>query len=147
MLRQLESLHASGGACLSRLLAQAARLVHRRSVILFFSDLLEPSEEVALGFRQLRFEGHEVLVFQILDQDELEFPFAQPRVFEDLETGVRRVISPAAVREKYLERFQAFMAPHYELFRSLEVPHCMVRTDQNPWRALVLFLAERKRLG
>src|SRR5437899_5998403 len=51
MLRQLELLRAAGGACLSKLLQHTIRLVHRRSVILFFSDLLEPSEEVALGFK------------------------------------------------------------------------------------------------
>jgi uncharacterized protein (DUF58 family) len=146
MLRQLELLAPSGGACLASLLNHLARLVHRRSVILFFSDLLEPSEDVALGFKQLRFQGHEVIIFQVLDRDELEFPFSEGRVFEDLETGERRVISPDAVREKYLERFNAFMAQYDELFRSLEMPHCVVRTDQNPWRALALFLAERKRM-
>src|SRR5437762_978551 len=75
MLRQLESLRASGGACLSQLLQHTARLVHRRSVILFFSDLIEPSDDVALGFKQLRFHGHEVIIFQTLDCDETEFPF------------------------------------------------------------------------
>ena len=65
MLRQLESLSASGGACLSRLIQHTVRLVHRRSVILFFSDLLEPSEEVARGFKQLGFHGHEVIIFQV----------------------------------------------------------------------------------
>jgi len=145
MLRHLELLQPSGGACLASLLQHTARLVHRRSIILFFSDLLEPSEEVALGFKQLRFLGHEVIIFQVLDQDELEFPFAEPKIFEDLETGARRVVSPAEVRQKYLERFNAFMAGYHELFRQLEMPHSMVRTDENPWRALALFLAERKR--
>src|SRR5205085_2022619 len=64
MLRQLERLSGSGGPCLSQLLQHTIRLVHRRAVILFFSDLLEPSEEVALGFKQLRFHGHEVMIFQ-----------------------------------------------------------------------------------
>jgi uncharacterized protein (DUF58 family) len=146
MLRQLEGLNAAGGATLSQLLQHTIRLVHRRSVILFFSDLLEPSAEVALGFKQLRFHGHEVMIFQVLDRDELEFPFTEPKVFEDLETGVRRVVSPAAVREKYLARFNSFMAAHRELFRSLEMLDCVVRTDENPWRALAMFLAERKRL-
>jgi uncharacterized protein (DUF58 family) len=146
MLRHLELLQPSGGARLSKLLQHAARLVHRRSVILFFSDLLEPSAEVSLGFKQLRFLGHEVLVFQVLDRDELDFPFAHPRVFEDLETGERKVVSPAAVREKYQERFRSFMAPYYDLFHSLEIPFCIERTDENPWRALALFLAERKRM-
>lgn len=146
MLRQLESLQAAGGACLSRLIQQTVRLVHRRSVILFFSDLLEPSEEVALGFKQLRFHGHEVIVFQILDRDELEFPFTDPKVFEDLESGTRRIVSPALAREKYLGRFKTFMAEHEQMFRSLEMAQCVVRTDENPWRALAMFLSERRRL-
>jgi uncharacterized protein (DUF58 family) len=145
ILRELENLQPSGGACLSELLQHTIRLVHRRSVILFFSDLLEPSEEVALGFKQLRFHGHEVVIFQILDRDELEFPFADPKIFEDLETGARRAVNPQAAREKYLSRFNAFMGAYKELFRSLEMAHCLVRTDQNPWHALAMFLAERKR--
>jgi uncharacterized protein (DUF58 family) len=145
ILRELERLQPSGGACLSELLQHTVRLVHRRSVILFFSDLLEPSEEVALAFKQLRFHGHEVIVFQILDRDELEFPFSDAKVFEDLETGARRAVNPQAAREKYLSRFNAFMAAYKELFRSLEMAHCLVRTDQNPWHALPMFLAERKR--
>jgi len=146
MLRQLESLAPSGGACLAQLLDHTARLVHRRSVILFFSDLLEPSAEVAQGFKQLRFQGHECLIFQILDRDEVEFPFADPKVFEDLETGVRRVVTPATARQNYLSRFNQFMAEHRELFRSLEMPYCVTRTDEDPWRALAMFMAERQRL-
>jgi uncharacterized protein (DUF58 family) len=146
MLRQLELLEPAGGARLAQLLQHTIRLVHRRSVILFFSDLLEPSEDVALGFKQLRFHGHEVIVFQVLDRDEVEFPFNDPNIFEDLETGVRRVVDPAAARANYLARFGAFMEGYRELFRSLEMPHCVVRTDENPWRALALFLTERKRL-
>jgi uncharacterized protein (DUF58 family) len=145
ILRELELLQPAGGACLADLLQHTIRLVHRRSVILFFSDLLEPSEDVALGFKQLRFHGHEVIIFQILDHDELEFPFQDPKIFEDLETGARRAVSPQAAREKYLARFNAFMASYKELFRSLEMAHCLVRTDQNPWHALAMFLAERKR--
>ena len=146
MLRQLEGLEAAGGACLARLLQHTVRLVHRRSVLLLFSDLLEPSEDVALGFKQLRFHGHEVIVFQVLDPDEMEFPFTEPKLFEDLETGVRRMVNPQAARESYLARFHAFMEGHRETFRSLEMSHCVVRTDENPWRALAHFLAERKRL-
>jgi uncharacterized protein (DUF58 family) len=146
MLRQLELLAPAGGACLARLLEQTIRLVHRRSVILFFSDLLEPSDDVAMAFKQLRFHGHEVIVFQVLDADEIDFEFTEPRLFEDLETGSRRIVSPASARQKYLNRFEAFMSGYRTLFQSLEMAHCVVRTDQNPWGALAMFLAERKRL-
>jgi len=146
LLRRLESLRAAGGACLASLLEHTARLVRRRSVILLFSDLLEPSESVALGLKQLRFHGHEVVIFQTLDCDELEFRFAKPMIFADMESGDRREVSPPDVREKYLARFRAFMEAHRELFRQLEMPHCVVRTDQSPWQALAMFMAERKKL-
>lgn len=145
MLRHLEGLEPTRKTCLAQLLDQAARLIHRRSMVLLFSDLLEDAEEVGVGLKHLRFLGHEVIVFQVLDSDEIDFPFREPRIFEDLETGVRRVVSPDAVREQYIARFQAFMSSYSSLFQSLEIPHCIVRTDANPWQALALFLAERKR--
>jgi len=145
VLRQLEKLKASGNACLTELLENTVRLIHRRSVILFFSDLLEPAEEVALKFKQLRFHGHEVIVFQVLDRDETDFPFDATKIFQDLETGVRRSVNPSLSRQKYLARFQEFMESYSKLFRSLEISHCTLRTDENPWHALALFLSERKR--
>ncbi|MDB6028474.1 MAG: hypothetical protein JWM68_4697 [Verrucomicrobiales bacterium] len=145
MLRALDGLKPAGGASLAKLLQHTTRLVHRRSVILFFSDLLEPSEEMELCFKQLRFHGHEVLVFQILDGDEIDFPFTESQLFEDLETGTRRQVSPASAREKYLQRFNAFMEGHRRLFDSLEIPYCVLRNDESPWKALALFLAERRK--
>ena len=145
MLRHLENLQPTRKAFLAQLLDQAARLIHRRSMVLLFSDLLEDADEVAVGLKHLRFLGHELIVFQVLDGDEIDFPFREPRIFEDLETGVRRIVSPEAVREQYIERFQAFMSSYSSLFQSLEIPNCVVRTDANPWQALALFLAERKR--
>jgi hypothetical protein len=121
-------------------------LVHRRSVVLFFSDLLEPCEEVAQGFKQLRFHGHDCMIFHVMDQDELEFPFQNAQTFEDLETGARRMIEPQAVRRQYLERLENFFRKYRQLFTGLEMPYCLVRTDQDPWQALAAFLAERKRL-
>ncbi len=147
LLRQLEHLRPAGAECLTRLLEQTIRLAHRRSIILLFSDLLEPSEDLQNCFQQLRFYGHEVIVFQVLDRDEIEFPFRDASVFEDMEAGYRRQIAPQLAREKYLSRFNLFMDEHRDFFRGLGIPHCVVRTDENPWQALALFLHERKRFS
>jgi uncharacterized protein (DUF58 family) len=147
MLRELENLAPSGGACLSRLLAHASRLIHRRSLILLLSDLLEPSDEIATGLKQLRFLGHEVIIFQVLDRDEVEFPFEENAIFEDLETGQRRSVLPGgSTRAGYLERFEQFMAQYRELFQALEIPFCTVSTNESPANALSVFLEQRRRL-
>lgn len=146
LLHHLQRLTPAGGPRLADLLDQVSRLIHRRSVVLLFSDLLEPAASITAPLQQLRFHGHECLVFQVLDRDETEFPFSQGSVFRDLESGTRRTVDPTAIRQRYLERFAAFMDEHHERFRSLEMPHCVVQTNQDPWAALSMFLVERRRM-
>ncbi len=146
LLRHLEGLHPSGGCCLVRLLTDSSRLVHRRSVLLLFSDLLEPASEVASLFKQLRFLGHETIVFHVLDRDETDFPFKEPKIFEDLESSDKRAITPGAVRDTYLQRFNAFMKAHEEILQQVEASHLRTLTDDNPWNALAQFLSARRRL-
>jgi uncharacterized protein (DUF58 family) len=146
MLGHLQNIQPAGGPRLAELLQHMLRLIHRRSVILFFSDLLEDADGIRESFQQLRFLGHECLVFQVLDRDELEFPFDQSSVFRDLETQERRTVDPNAARDRYLKRFESFLKEYHDLFQSLEIPHCVLRTDQEPWQALSLFLHERQRL-
>jgi uncharacterized protein (DUF58 family) len=144
VLGHFEALAPAGGPRLAALLARATRLLHRRSLVFFVSDLLEPSEDVASAFRRLQFDGHEVIVIQVLDPDEIDFPFAETTLLEDLETGERRQARPGA-RHGYLARFRAFMEAYRDLFRDLEIPHLVLRTDQHPGPALARFVESRKR--
>ena len=146
LLGHLQKITAAGGPRLAELLQQVVRLIHRRSIVLFFSDLLEDADGITETFQQLRFLGHECMIFQVLDQDEIDFPFSDSAVFRDLENDTRRTVNPTAVRDRYLSRFESFLDQYRELFRTLEMPHCIVRTDREPWQALTLFLNERRRL-
>ena len=146
LLAHLQQIEAAGGPRLAELMQHVVRLIHRRSIVLLFSDLLEDASGIKELFQQLRFMGHECLVFQVLDKDEIEFPFSESSVFRDLESGSRRMVNPEAARQRYLERFEGFMEEHRELFRTLEIPHCCLRTDGEPWEALTLFLNERRRM-
>jgi len=144
ILGQLENVPPAGGPCLATLLDNAPRLIRRRSVILLLSDLLDPAGEVQEQLKQLHYLGHEILVFQVLDRDELEFPFDQSNIFEDLESGVRRRIHPDQARKGYLARFEAFQEQYRSLLRTLEIQHLVLPTDADPGRALAFFLAQRK---
>ena len=113
---------------------------------MLLSDLLEPAEAIEESLSGLRLQGHDCLVLQVLDHDELEFPFDDAAVFEDLETGVRRRVSPRAARAEYQQRFASFMNRHRKMLESLEIPHGVVRTDEDPWHGLATFLTERGKL-
>ena len=144
ILGRLEALGAEGGPCLGALLDHARVLIPRRSVILLLSDLLDPNPDLRHQLEHLRFLGHEIMVLQILDPDEIDFPFTQGSVFEDLESGTRRRMEPARVRERYLERFQQFQEETLAAFRAMEVLHELVRTDTDPGSAIATFLSRRR---
>lgn len=146
LLRHLEKATPRTDACLAPLLQHAARLLQRRSMVIVLSDLLEPAEELTSALRELRFRGHDIIVLQLLDRDEIDFPFTEDQLFEDLETGLRRRISPAAVRARYQERFRAFMQAHQDQLQALEIQHALVTTDTAPWQAISNVLQERRRL-
>lgn len=145
LLGRLSGFMPGGGPALEPLLSQASRLLHRRSLLLLVSDLLEPSETAEPALERLRFDGHECLIVQVLDPDEIDFPFAEGTILEDLETGSRRETRPGA-RERYRRRFEDAMEGWKSLLRRLEVPHALVVTDEDPRRALTRLLVERKRL-
>ncbi len=56
-------------------------------------------------------------------------------------------MSSVTARRNYLDRFGAFMAEHREMLRSLDIPHCVIRTDGDPWRALAEFFIKRQQMG
>lgn len=134
--RRLESVRPGGGPVLATLLERASALLHRRGLVILLSDLLEPSEGVERGLRRLRFEGHEIVCLQILDGDEIDFPFDDSAVFEDMETGERRRVAGSDAAASYRARFQAFQAGWRDLLRGLDARQAVVRTDGDPAAAL-----------
>ena len=83
-------------------LARAAETYPRRGMMVLISDLFVDPADVQRGLRLLRQRGHDVLVLHVLDDDELDFPFARPARFEGLETADHLTCNPRALREGYL---------------------------------------------
>lgn len=143
ILRRLEGLQPSGAANPDALLARAARLIRRRSLLLVLSDFLGPLDALESVLQRLRFDGHDLVLIQVLDGEEIDFPFARGALFEDPETGARREVEPGRARARYLERFGRFQAELCDRLRRLSIPRALVRTDADPVRGLASLLLER----
>jgi len=89
-------------------LHEFAERAGRRALIVLISDLFDDAEQVLTGIRHLRHRDHDVIVFHILDPDELEFPFDRMTRFEGLEAWPEVLADPRAVREAYLNEVRAF---------------------------------------
>jgi uncharacterized protein (DUF58 family) len=121
--------------------------VRRRGVLVVISDLFGDVDELLGALAHFRHAKHEVILFQIWDPDELDFPFRQWTRFQSLETpGNRRLVDPAHLRHAYLEnlkRFREQLTAGCYRHRMDLIP---MTTDQPYAEALATYLAMRRRL-
>jgi uncharacterized protein (DUF58 family) len=129
---------------ISAVLGDLARKVQRRSIVILLSDLLDDEEAIIRGLHQLRFAGHEVIVFHVLDPYEIEFPFRTSVEFRGLEGQGRVRTRPVEIRASYLAEFGAFLERIRLGCERQGCPYVMVRTDR-PWAdVLAAWLATRR---
>ena len=91
-------------------LQRLAELVRRRGLVVMLSDFLAPVPRLEVDLAALTACGHEVVVFQLLDPAESNFSFENPSLFEDVESGRKIFIDPAAARKEYLRKLGAHCA-------------------------------------
>ena len=119
----------------------------RRGVLVLVSDLYEEPDAVLEAVGPLRFRGHDLIVFHLLDQAELDFSFTEPSAFEDLESGVQIPIVPEKLADQYRELVQAHVAGLTERFSANRVDYALVNTASPLDHALFTYLTARERLS
>ncbi len=81
---------------LYQILRSVAENYPRRGLMVLVSDLLVKRDGLFQGLRLLRGQGHDIIVFHVLDDDELDFPFTGPTRFEGMETTDQLRCNPRA---------------------------------------------------
>ena len=104
LLVSLEKTSEGSATHLAKPLVQIAERLNKRGMLVLISDLLAPLETLELSLGSLTVRGQDVIVFHILDPEELHFQFGGPELFVDLETNRRLYVDPSAVRREYLSR-------------------------------------------
>src|SRR5204862_3155169 len=93
----------------SKPLRQIVDSLSKRGMVVLISDLLDDADAVIRGLRHFQYRGNDVIVFQVLDPDEIDFPFDRATKFEDLETSEEVLAVPAVVRAHYLKEIGALI--------------------------------------
>lgn len=131
----------------ARTLNQIAESIRRRAMIVLFSDLLDEPDEVIRALAHFRKAHHDVVVFHVLDQAELDFPFKQAAQFVDLETGERVQADPRGMADEYRKVFGAFLEQYRKPCAEMNIDYRLIKTSQDCVSFARAFLEERKRLA
>ncbi len=146
LLRELEKLKPGRTTNVSSSFHHLAEHIKRRGLIIIISDLYDDQREVLRSLRHFRYKKHEVMLFHVFDQAELEFPFRKLTDFVDLETNERIQIDPKYIRKEYTSLVQDFIDVYKQDCSASQVEYVQTHTGVPYDFMLSKYLATRQRL-
>jgi uncharacterized protein (DUF58 family) len=145
LLLALERLQPGTRSDVGRPLHQLAEALVKRSLVVLISDLLDDPEPVIKGLRHLKFRGTDVVVFQVLDPNELTFPFRGASRFRDVESAEEVTADPESVRTAYLRELASLTLRYDRELRGSGIDYVQLDTSQPLDFALLAYLSARAR--
>lgn len=122
----------------------APRMRSRGSIVVLLSDLFDSPESILTSLRRLDVGGHEVVVFQVLDSDEREFPFRQKLEFTSLEDrSQRRRLSSRQFKQRYLKNVDEFQEVIAQGLKQSRIDFVPCTTDQDVGQLLLHYFSAR----
>jgi len=115
----------------------------RRHMVVVVSDLLTDLDALYNGLNRLRFGGHETLILQVLDHDEVDLPFDGPTIFKDIEGDEELFAEPRAFRRSYQKAMSDFLEEIKKACGDRGYDHVRFLTDEPLGEALSHFLRVR----
>jgi len=118
--------------------------LRRRGLVLIISDFYETPEKIIRNVEPLQFHGNEVVLFHVLDPQEIRPDLGEPAVFIDLETREEMEITPEYTRNDYRQKIAAHMGELRDRARGAGMDYHLLVTDQPLDGALREYLAIRQ---
>jgi len=144
LLDALQDTTPGGETELGKVFHQLVPKIHRRGLLVIFSDCFGNVTELMSALAHFRHARHDIVIFQICDPDELEFPFKQWTRFDSLEPEAdKRLLDPVQLRSVYLENLDKFRQDLKEGCHRHRIDLVPMTTDKPYAEALAYYLARR----
>ncbi len=144
LLGELAATRPTGGTDLAAALHEVAERVRKRSLMVLVSDLISDQDAVLDALHHVRYRGHDLIIFQVLDHSERTFDFDEPARFEEPETGEHVAADARAIRAGYLEEIEAFIESYRREAQNVRADFVTVDNAMTFDKALTEFLIQRR---
>ena len=146
ILTTLQNNKPSGRTNLASVLHTLAETTNRRGLVILISDLLDDEGGIFKGLSHLKFLQHDVIIFQTMDHQEINLDYEGLIQFEDMESGDKIRTFPQSVKQTYRQRVTEFLDEIEKTAGRSNIDYCFIDTSEPLDRALIAYLAKRKRM-
>jgi uncharacterized protein (DUF58 family) len=141
---ELETTVASDMTNIGESLDMVGQTMKKRGVFIMFSDLMDNAEVIINKLRQLKTRRHEIELFHVLDRDEINFPFDDTTIFQDLEDRSEIVTDAFTLRTEYLKRMRHLMNTFKSALRKSGIDYLIADTSMPLEANLKSFFTRRQ---
>ena len=143
ILRSLAQTSAAKKTNAIRPLTDLAASLRKKSMVILITDMLDDEDRVITTLQNLRAMGNDVIVFHLMDDAELNFPFNEASEFVDMENNESYITSPAAIRSAYLENLNEYLSFCKKQCQISGVDYCLMNTSKPLDEALSAYMTKR----
>jgi uncharacterized protein (DUF58 family) len=146
LMTELQRLQPSGVADHESALNLVGEKFRRRGLVIYISDMHGLEDSLARHIKRFRFAHHDCIVFQVLDDDELDLPFHRTTRFVDSENAAQTATAPDIIRDGYQRDMEAFTDAIRNACLSERADYLLARTSDNLGNLLAAYLHRREAL-
>jgi len=144
ILAVLQQAKPTGETDLGNNLRRIASMIRHRSLLMLMSDLMADPDEVIDSLRMLRYAGHDVILFHVLDEAEVTFPFSGSVDLVEPESNDHQIVDAAGIRSDYLEALNQLRERYKQECFSLGADYVALDTSMPFDKALTEYLYQRQ---
>ncbi len=146
ILKMLSGSSPNSSTNSAKCLNAVAEKIKKRGLVIIISDFLDDIQSLISAVKHFRYKKNEVVLFQILDRQELDFNFGRDLIFKDLETTEELLTQPYHIQSSYKELMNNFIKQLSEQCGNNRIDYNLITTDQTYDKALLAYLKKRKTL-
>lgn len=124
-------------------LKRTAEIKTQKGLVILISDLFSDREQLFKGLKLLRLRGHDVMLFHLLDDQEVDFDFNGTTKFEGMEQTGELICNPRSLREDYLNALEQYLTDLRRFCAGHVIDYKMIRTSENLDAVLAHYLTYR----
>lgn len=141
---ELEMTKPENTTSIGESLDAVGQIMRKRGVFIIFSDLMDNAELVISKLRQLKKRRHEIVLYHVLDRDEISFPFDDTTVFKDLEDKSEIITDAFTLKHEYLRRIRHMVNTYKSALRKSGIDYLLADTSISPEINLRSFFTRRQ---
>ena len=147
LISQMQQIGVTKKTNISHSIHECAEKIQKKGLVILISDLMDYPDNVMMALKHFLYKGHEVIIFHVLDPQEISLDFNEKVRFKDLESNTEIITDPRQLQKTYKKKIKEFIDFYKRNCGQNKIDYVTIETNASLELALTEYLLKRKKLN